>query len=178
MGSKEMATVRKFGTTMPQIGDATFLAETAVVVGDVEIGSRSSVWYGAVLRGDVFHIRVGNEVSIQDNTVVHVTGGKNPTYIGDRVTIGHAAVIHGCTIEASCIIGMGAIIMDQARIGRRCIVGAGALVTPGTEIPEGHLVVGSPARIKRELTESELDWIEQSADHYVELAHRYLADSQ
>jgi gamma-carbonic anhydrase len=173
-----MATVRRFGTKLPQIGDATFLAETAVVVGDVEIGARSSVWYGAVLRGDVFHIRVGNEVSIQDNTIVHVTGGRNATYIGDRVTIGHAAVIHGCTIDASCIIGMGAIIMDQARIGRRCIIGAGALVTPGTEIPEGHLVVGSPARIKRELTESELAWIEKSADHYVELAHRYLADAQ
>jgi gamma-carbonic anhydrase len=163
-----MATVRKFGTKMPQIGDATFLAETAVVIGDVEIGSRSSIWYGAVLRGDVFHIRVGSEVSIQDNTVVHVTSGKYATYIGDRVTVGHAAVIHGATIEERCIIGMGAIVMDQARIGKRCMIGAGALVTPGTDIPEGHLVVGAPARVKRPLSERELAWLDESADHYVE----------
>ena len=173
-----MATVRKFGTHTPQIGDATFLAETAVLIGDVQIGQRSSIWYGAVLRGDVFHIRVGSEVSIQDNAVVHVTSGTNATHIGDRVTIGHAAVIHGCTIGERCIIGMGAIVMDQARVGPRCMVGAGALVTPGTDIPEGHLVVGAPARVKRELTDSELAWIEESADHYVELAHRYLADAQ
>lgn len=173
-----MATVRKFGTKLPQIGDGTFMAETAVVIGDVEIGSRSSIWYGAVLRGDVFHIRVGSEVSIQDNTVVHVTSGKNASHIGDRVTVGHSAVIHGCTIEERCIIGMGAIVMDGAHIGKQCMVGAGALVTPGTEVPDGHLVVGSPARVKRKLSENELSWIEESADHYVELAHRYLADAQ
>lgn len=173
-----MATVRKFGAKKPQIGDATFLAETAVVIGDVVIGPRSSIWYGAVLRGDVFHIRIGSEVSIQDNTVVHVTSGKNATHVGDRVTVGHSAVLHGCTIEERCIIGMGAIVMDQARIGKRCMVGAGALVTPGTDVPEGHLVVGAPARVKRALTDSELAWIDESADHYVALAHRYLADAQ
>ncbi len=173
-----MATVRKFATSVPQIGDGAFLAETAVIIGDVHIGARSSVWYGAVLRGDVFHIRVGSEVSVQDNAVVHVTSGQNASHIGDRVTIGHSAVIHGCTIEERCIVGMGAIVMDQAHIGPRCMVGAGALVTPGTKVPEGHLVVGSPARVKRKLTDGELAWIEQSADHYVDLAHRYLADAQ
>jgi len=169
-----MAIVRPFRGITPRFGDGVFLAETAAVVGDVEIGARTSIWYGAVLRGDVFHIRVGAETSIQDNTVVHVTSGQHATLIGDRVTIGHSVVLHGCTIGDRCIIGMGAIILDRARIARHCIVGAGALVTPGTDIPEGHLVLGSPAKPRRPLTEDELAWIESSADHYVELAAAYL----
>lgn len=170
-----MAIIRSFKDITPTIGDGVFLAETASVVGDVHIGARTSVWYGAVLRGDVFHIRVGQECSIQDNAVVHVTSGVHPTLIGNRVTVGHSVVLHGCTVEDHCIIGMGAIVMDKARIGERCIVGAGALVTPGTDIPAGHLVIGSPARPKRKLTAKELDWIESSADHYVSLAAAYLA---
>jgi len=169
-----MAIVRPFRGITPRFGDGVFLAETAAVVGDVEIGARTSIWYGAVLRGDVFHIRVGAETSIQDNTVVHVTSGQHATLIGDRVTIGHSVVLHGCTIGDRCIIGMGAIILDRARIARHCIVGAGALVTPGTDIPEGHLVLGSPAKPRRPLTEDELAWIESSAAHYVELAAAYL----
>src|SRR5690606_27855923 len=145
------------------------------LVGDVEVGTRSSIWYGVVLRGDVFHIRIGDETSIQDNAVVHVTGGRHATVVGDRVTVGHSVVLHGCTIEDECIIGMGAIVMDRARVGRKCIVGAGALVTPGTDIPEGQLVIGSPARAKRPLTDDELEWIRSSAAHYVTLAGRYLA---
>ncbi|HET6612464.1 MAG TPA: gamma carbonic anhydrase family protein [Kofleriaceae bacterium] len=160
----------------PKIGDGTFIAETAVLVGDVEVGARSSIWYGAVLRGDVFHIRIGDEVSIQDNTVVHVTGGEHPTIVEDRVTVGHGVILHGCTVRERCIIGMGAIVMDRARIGRQCIVGAGALVTPGTDIPDGHLVIGSPARPKRALSAEELAWIESSADHYVDLAAVTLAE--
>jgi gamma-carbonic anhydrase len=170
-----MATIRSYAGKAPVIGEGTFVAETAVVVGDVEVGSRSSLWYGVVLRGDVFHIRIGSETSIQDNTVVHVTGGRHPTLVGDRVTVGHSVVLHGCVVEDECIIGMGAIVMDQARVGARCIVGAGALVTPGTEIPEGHLVIGSPARPKRKLSREELEWIRSSADHYVSLGERYLA---
>lgn len=169
-----MALIRSFDGKTPAVGEGTFLAETATLVGDVEVGSRSSVWYGVVLRGDVYHIRIGDEVSIQDNSVVHVTSGRHATIVGDRVTVGHSAVLHGCTISDQCIIGMGAVVMDKAVIGKNCIVGAGALVTPGTVIPDGHLVIGSPARAKRELTDDELRWVATSATHYVELAQRYL----
>jgi carbonic anhydrase/acetyltransferase-like protein (isoleucine patch superfamily) len=168
--------IRSFAGKTPVLGDACFVAETAVVIGDVEVGARSSLWYGVVLRGDVHHIRIGEEVSVQDNTVVHVTSGQHPTIVGDRVTIGHAVVLHGCTVGDECLIGMGAIIMDRAVIGRNCVVGAGALVTPGTEIPEGHLALGSPAKVSRPLTEDELRWVSTSAKHYVDLAERYLAE--
>jgi len=170
-----MAIIRTFNGIAPRIGAGVFLAETAAVIGDVAVGDRTSIWYGTVLRGDVFHIRIGAECSIQDNTVVHVTSGKHATTLGDRVTVGHSAVLHGCTIGDHCLIGMGAIILDRARIGRRCIVGAGALVTPGSDIPEGQLVLGTPAKPKRPLTDEELAWIESSADHYVALAAAYLA---
>jgi gamma-carbonic anhydrase len=169
-----MPLIRSFGDKHPIIGADTFVAETAVLVGDVRVGARSSLWYGTVLRGDVYHIRIGDDTSIQDNTVVHVTSGRHATQIGDRVTVGHSAVLHGCTIEDDCIIGMGAVIMDRAHIGRFCVVGAGALVTPDTVIEEGQLVVGSPARTKRALTDDERSWIRSSAQHYVELARRYL----
>ncbi len=169
-----MPLLRSFGDKHPVIGPDTFVAETAVVIGDVQVGARSSLWYGTVLRGDVFHIRVGDDTSIQDNTVVHVTSGHYATSVGSRVTVGHSAVLHGCTIEDDCIIGMGAVIMDRASIGRFCVIGAGALVTPGTVIEDGQLVVGSPARAKRELTADERGWIQSSAQHYVELARRYL----
>src|SRR5205814_3778882 len=129
-----------------------FIAETATVIGDVAIGARSSVWFGAVIRGDVFHIRIGDETSIQDNTVIHVTHDRYPTQVGNRVTVGHGVILHGCTVRDLVIVGMGAVILDQAEVGERCIVGAGALITPGTRIPAGHLVVGAPARVKRPLT--------------------------
>jgi carbonic anhydrase/acetyltransferase-like protein (isoleucine patch superfamily) len=170
-----MALIRPFGDKHPVIGDSTFVAENAVVVGDVQVGRRSSLWYGTVLRGDSYHIRIGDEVSIQDNTVVHVTSGRHATVVGDRVTIGHSVVLHGCMIGSDCIVGMGAIIMDKAAIGDFCVVGAGALVTPGTVIEDGQLVVGSPARAKRALTDEERTWIRTSAQHYVELAARYIA---
>jgi carbonic anhydrase/acetyltransferase-like protein (isoleucine patch superfamily) len=169
-----MPVIRPFGDVHPVVGEATFVAETAVLIGDVEVGRRSSVWYGTVLRGDVFHIRIGDEVSLQDNTVVHVTAGRHPTTVGSRVTVGHSVVLHGCTIGDDCIIGMGAVVMDRAHIGNDCIVGAGALVTPGTIIEPGQLVLGSPARAKRALTEEERAWIRSSAQHYVELSARYL----
>jgi carbonic anhydrase/acetyltransferase-like protein (isoleucine patch superfamily) len=169
-----MPLIRSFGDKHPVIGADTFVAENAVVVGDVRVGAQSSLWYGTVLRGDVYHIRIGDDTSIQDNTVVHVTSGRHATSVGDRVTVGHSAVLHGCTIEDDCIIGMGAVIMDRAHIGRFCVVGAGALVTPDTVIEEGQLVVGSPARTKRALTGDERSWIRSSAQHYVELARRYL----
>ena len=172
-----MAFIRSYKGVTPEFAEDTFIAETAALIGDVKIGSRSSVWYGTVLRGDGFHIRIGDEVSIQDNSVIHVTSGVNPSTVGNQVSIGHSCVLHGCTIGNLCIIGMGAIIMDRAQVGDRCIVGAGALVTPGTDIPPGHLVLGSPARAKRELTQAEIAWIESSSKHYVEVAASYLAGS-
>lgn len=169
-----MAIVRRFGDKTPQVGDGTFVADTAVLVGDVIVGARTSIWYGAVLRGDVFYIRIGDETSIQDNAVVHVTHGRHAAIVGNRVTVGHSVNLHGCTIRDRCIIGMGSIILDAAEVGERCIIGAGSLVTVGTKIPPGTLAWGSPARPKRDLTAEELSWLDVSADHYVEMARAYL----
>ena len=173
-----MPIIRSFDNKHPDIGENCFIAETAVLIGDLKIGARSSVWYGVVLRGDVHYIRIGEEVSVQDNTVIHVTSGRHATVVGDRVTIGHSVVLHGCTIGDQSLIGMGAVIMDRAIVGNNCVVGAGALVTPGTEIPDGHLALGSPAKVSRRLTDEELQWISSSSTHYVELSARYLADDE
>jgi len=170
-----MAIVRSYDGKTPQIGDGVFLAETAAVIGDVIIGDGSSVWYGSVVRGDVMPIRIGAHTSIQDNTVVHVTSHVSGTVVGDRVTVGHNVILHACTVEDECIIGMGSILLDGVRVGRHCIVGAGALVTPGTNVPEGSMVLGSPARVKRPLSDDERARIAGNAEHYVELARRYLA---
>ncbi len=168
--------IRAFRGIAPQIDPTAFIAENATIIGDVHVGARSSVWFGAVLRGDVFHIRIGEDTSIQDNSVIHVTHSQHATQVGSKVTVGHSVTLHGCTVGDLCIVGMGAVILDQAEVGDRCIVGAGALVTPGTKIPAGHLAVGSPARPKRALTDEELTWLEASALHYVELAKRYAED--
>lgn len=170
------ATIRTFDGKRPVIGRGAFLAETCAVIGDVEIGEESSIWYGTVVRGDVMPIRIGARTSVQDNTVVHVTAGRYGTTIGDDCTIGHAALIHACTIEDGCLIGMGAIILDGVRIGRGSLVGAGALVTPGTDIPPGSLVIGSPAKVKRTLNDKEREQIAHGAAHYVEVTRRYLAE--
>jgi carbonic anhydrase/acetyltransferase-like protein (isoleucine patch superfamily) len=170
------AVVRRHGSHRPTLGVGVFLAETAAIIGDVVLGDGASVWYGAVLRGDVNPIRVGARTSIQDNTVVHVTAGYQGTAIGADVTVGHGAILHACVIEDECLIGMGSIILDGARIGRGSLVGAGALVTPGTDIPPGSLVIGSPARVKRPTNEVEREQIRLGALHYVELARRYLAE--
>ncbi len=171
-----MGLVRTFAGTSPRIAPGVFLAETCAVIGDVEIGEDSSVWYGVTIRGDVMPIRIGARTNIQDNTVLHVTSGKYGTTIGNDCTIGHAAIIHACEIEDRCLIGMGAIILDGARVGRGSLVGAGALVTPGTVIPPESLVIGSPAKVKRPINAAEREQIEYGARHYVELGHQYLAD--
>jgi carbonic anhydrase/acetyltransferase-like protein (isoleucine patch superfamily) len=170
-----MTIVRGYGGKTPVLGEGVFLAESAALIGDVVVGARSSIWYGAVVRGDVMPIRIGADVSIQDNSVIHVTSERFGTTVGDRVTVGHRVILHGCTVSDDCIIGMGSIVMDEARIGNHCIVGAGALVTPGTDIPDGSLVVGAPARVKRPLTDEERAWIRHSAGHYVDLGAAYLA---
>jgi carbonic anhydrase/acetyltransferase-like protein (isoleucine patch superfamily) len=168
--------IRGFAGLHPRVDPTAFIADSATVIGDVVVGARSSIWFGAVLRGDVFHIRIGDETSIQDNSVVHVTHGKHATVVGSRVTVGHGVTLHGCTIGDGCIVGMGAVVLDEAKVGEGSIVGAGALVTPGTEIPPRHLAVGTPARVKRPLTDDELAWLADSAKHYVDLIARYSAD--
>lgn len=161
----------------PTLGSGVFLAETCAVIGDVVIGEDSSIWYSTVVRGDVMPIRIGARTSIQDNTVIHVTSDRFGTTIGDDCTIGHSAIIHACIVEDFCLIGMGAILLDGCRIGRGSLVGAGALVTPGTDIPPNSLVVGSPAKVKREVSDKEREQIRYGASHYVELARRYLAEA-
>jgi carbonic anhydrase/acetyltransferase-like protein (isoleucine patch superfamily) len=150
--------------------------EGATILGDVELGEDASVWPGVVLRGDVNFIRVGARTNLQDGTVVHVTTATHPAIIGDDVTVGHRAVLHGCTVEERCLIGIGAIVLDGAVIGPDAMVGAGALVPPGAVVPPGTLVLGAPARPKRPLTPEEIEGLRRSAAHYVELAGRYRAD--
>jgi carbonic anhydrase/acetyltransferase-like protein (isoleucine patch superfamily) len=169
------AIVRGYAGKHPRIGDRVFLAETCAVIGDVVVGADSSIWYSTVLRGDVMPIQIGARTSMQDGTVVHVTAGRFGTIVGDDCTIGHSAILHACTVEDFCLIGMGSTILDGARIGRGSLVGAGALVTPGTDIPPGSLVLGMPARVVRPINQKERDQIEYGAAHYVELARRYLA---
>jgi carbonic anhydrase/acetyltransferase-like protein (isoleucine patch superfamily) len=169
------AVIRSHDGKHPRIGKGVFLAETCAVIGNVVIGDQSSVWYSAVLRGDSMSIQIGARTSIQDGTIVHITTDRFGTTVGDDCTIGHAVILHGCTIENFCLIGMGSTILDGARVGRGSLVGAGALVTPGTDIPPGSLVLGSPARVVRPVNQRELGEIEFGATHYVEQARRYLA---
>ncbi len=167
--------IRSFAGKLPVIGHGVFLAETSAVIGDVEIGEESSIWYSTVVRGDVMPIRIGARTSVQDGTVIHVTAGRFGTTIGADCTIGHNAIVHACTVEDLCLIGMGSILLDGVRIGRGSLVGAGALVTPGTDIPPGSLVIGSPARVKRPINDRERDQIVYGAAHYVSLTRSYLA---
>lgn len=167
--------VLAFGDARPRIAESCFVAPTAAVIGDVEIGEGSSVWFGAVVRGDVFHIRIGARTNIQDNSVIHVTTGRHPTLIGNDVTVGHRVLLHGCTVEDGALIGMGAIVMDRAVVGRGTLVAAGTLVTEGVVLPPGMLVLGAPARVKRPLSDEEKKHLSESASGYVELAARYRA---
>ena len=157
----------------PQIHSSAFIARDAVLLGDVTVGKNSSVWYQCVLRGDINSIKIGNHTNIQDGTVVHLAD-RFGTEVGDWVTVGHKALLHACTVEDEVLIGMGAIVMDGAVIGARSIVGAGALVTPGTEIPSGSLVLGSPAKVRRKLTEAEQGEIKVWAQRYVATSREYL----
>lgn len=151
----------------PEYDSSTFIAESAAVIGDVRLGRQSSVWYNAVIRGDVNWIRIGAQSNVQDGAVVHVTHGTAPTRIGDLVTIGHSAVVHGCTIEDACLIGIGAVILDHAVIGEGSLVGARALVTGRTVIPPRSLVMGSPARVVRELRDEEVASVRENGMNYV-----------
>ena len=159
---------------MPRVHPSAYIDESAQVIGDVEIAEESSVWMTVVIRGDVHRIRIGRRSNVQDGTVVHVMKDTHATTIGDDVTIGHAAVIHGCTIEDRCLIGMGAILLNGAHVGRDSIVAAGTLVVEGMEIPPRSLVMGSPARLKRSLTDAEVAEIQMYADRYVQYRLDYM----
>lgn len=158
---------------VPQFDATNFIAPTASVIGDVMLGEGASIWFNATVRGDVNWIRIGTASNVQDGCVVHVTNRTAPTQIGDGVTIGHGAIVHGCTVEDQVLIGMGAIVMDHAVIGEGSIVGAGALVTARTEVPPGSLVLGQPARAVRTLSDEEIGGIQTYADHYLRYSAIY-----
>ena len=163
-----------FLTKEPTLADDVFIAPGATVVGDVRLGSRSSVWYGCVLRGDINFIQIGEGTNVQDGSIVHLDDDY-PAVVGDYVTIGHAAVIHACIVEDECLIGMNATILDGAVVGRRSIVGAGSLVLQGMKIPSGSLVAGVPAKVKRLLSEEEQDALKPWAEKYVAVAAAHAA---
>lgn len=165
--------IAAFGERAPVVDASAIVFEGATVVGRVVLGAASSVWFGAIVRGDVDDVTIGARSNVQDRAVIHVTTKRFETRIGDEVTIGHAAVLHGCTVRDRVLIGIGAIVLDGAEIGEDCMIGAGALVTPGTKIPAGHLAVGSPARVKRPLEQAELDHLRRSAANYVALSAHY-----
>lgn len=167
------SSVLGFKGAEPKFEGPVFIACGAHVIGNLTIGEYSNIWFNTVVRADENWIKVGKYTNIQDNSVVHITHESAPTSIGDYVTIGHNAIIHGCTIESYSLIGMGAIVLDKAVIPRNSLVAAGAVVPPGKEYPEGHLILGNPAKAIRKLTEKELAYFEYSAKHYVELAQAY-----
>ncbi|HEX8180682.1 MAG TPA: gamma carbonic anhydrase family protein [Pyrinomonadaceae bacterium] len=165
--------IRPFRGKHPQIHPTAYIAETAVVIGDVEIGAESSVWFGAVVRGDVYYIRIGARTNIQDGTVIHVTNGTHATILEDEVTVGHNATLHGCHVERGCLVGMGSIVMDGVRVGAQSLIAAGALVAPGTQIPPRSLVMGVPARVKRPLTAEEVAGLDVYWQNYIEYTKQY-----
>ena len=165
--------IRSFKGNQPQLAQGVFVADSALVLGQVELGQRSSVWYGSVVRGDVNTITIGQGTNIQDRCVVHVTRKTHPTVIGDQVTVGHGAIIHGCVVGHRCLVGMGSIIIDGAELGEECLLAAGALVTPGKRFPARSMLVGSPARVKGTVSDEDVRWILDSSEHYAELARHH-----
>lgn len=161
------------GDVRPTLGRDVFVADSASVIGDVHLGDEASVWFGAVLRGDYYPIRVGARTNVQDNSVVHITADEAPTTIGDDVTVGHAAIIHGCTLGDRCLIGMGSVVLDGAVVGDDCFVAAGSLIAPGTIVPAGSFVLGRPARVKRPVETREIEWARNAARHYVGYARDF-----
>ena len=168
--------IRTFQGMAPRVAGSAFIEETAVIVGDVVLGEDSSVWFHAVVRGDVHYIRIGDRTNVQDLSMLHVTHDTHPLVIGNDVTVGHHVVLHGCTVKDRVLIGMGAIIMDGAVVGEDCVVGAGALVTERTIVPPRSLILGSPAKVARPVTDEELAWIRESAKNYVRYARQYLEE--
>jgi carbonic anhydrase/acetyltransferase-like protein (isoleucine patch superfamily) len=164
--------IMSFKGKRPEISDTALIADSADVIGDVEIGDFSSVWFGAVIRGDRNKIKIGNRTSIQDNVVIHIDP-ENRVEIGDNVSIGHGAVLHGCRIEDNVLIGMNSTVLNGAEIGKNSIVGANALISEGKKFPENSLIIGVPGKVKRETEKSEIKAIEENAAEYVEFVKEY-----
>jgi len=166
--------IKTFGEISPLIGSDVYIAENAIVIGNVTLGNEVNIWFGTVIRGDMHYIKIGDRTNIQDNSVIHVTTDISPTNIGSGVTVGHGAIIHGCTIEDDCMIGMGAIVMDDAIVGKGSLIGAGALVPPKMKIPPKSLVVGTPGKIIREVSNEEYEMIIERPGEYISLAVKYI----
>lgn len=164
--------LRPYRGAAPKVAASAYIDPSAQVIGDVEVGERSSVWPNAVVRGDVEKIRIGNETNVQDNAVLHADEGV-PLVLGDRVTVGHSVVLHGCLVEDDALIGIGAIVLNGARIGRGSVVAAGALVSEGAEVPPGSLIMGVPGKVRRPVTEEERQRFRVNAEHYVALCRAY-----
>ncbi|MFN7922515.1 MAG: gamma carbonic anhydrase family protein [Bryobacteraceae bacterium] len=165
--------IRSFRGKTPQIPDSAYVDPSAQVIGDVVIGERSSIWPNATVRGDVHSIRIGDESNIQDNSVLHADFPDFPLNIGNRVTVGHSVVLHGCTIGDGALIGIGAIVLNGAKIGKGAVIAAGALISEGAEVPDYSLVMGVPGKVRREITPEERERFQVNCDHYLELCEEY-----
>ena len=165
--------IRPFRGVHPQIPESAYVDVSAQVIGDVHLGEQSSVWCNAVLRGDMFYIRIGDRTNIQDNCVVHTRTGSHPTILEDEVTVGHSVTLHGCHVERGALIGIGSIVLDDARVGAQSLVAAGSLISPGSIIPPRSLVMGIPARVKRQLSDEEVAGLDAFWKNYVEYVPKY-----
>jgi carbonic anhydrase/acetyltransferase-like protein (isoleucine patch superfamily) len=168
--------IRPHRGRLPRVHSSVFIDDSAQVIGDVEIGEDSSIWMCVVVRGDVNAIRIGRRTNIQDGTIVHVMHKTHPTTLGDNVTIGHGALVHGCTVEDRCLIGMGAILLNGSHVGTESIIAAGTLLPEGMKVPPRSLVMGSPGKVKRSLTDEEVASIQSYADRYVGYRLDYMGD--
>ena len=168
--------IYSFKGILPQIAASAFIENSAHIIGDVQIGEQSSVWFNCVLRGDVFPIRIGHHTNVQDGTIIHVTSDQFATIVGNYVTIGHGVILHGCQIHDHSLIGIGSIILDEAVVGEGSLIAAGSLVPPGMVIPPRSLVMGTPAKVRRELTDAEVARQNENWQHYVELKEIYLSE--
>src|SRR6266446_9797349 len=170
--------IRPFCDIHPQIHPTAFIADGAQVIGDVHVGEQASVWFGTVARGDMFYIRIGDRTNVQDNCVLHTRTGEKPMILEDEVTVGHSVTLHGCYVEHGSLIGIGSIVLDDARVGAQSLVAAGSLISPGTIIPPRSLVMGMPARAKRQLTDEEVASLARFWQNYVEYSLAYLSEKE
>lgn len=165
--------IRPFRGVHPQIHPTAYVEPSAQVIGDVHLGEEASIWCNCTIRGDIHYIRIGDRANVQDNSVIHVRNGSHPTILEAEVTVGHSATLHGCYVERGCLVGIGAILLDDVRIGEMSLVAAGSLVSPGTIIPPRSLVMGFPAKVKRPLTDKEVSDLEVFWKNYVEYTREY-----
>jgi carbonic anhydrase/acetyltransferase-like protein (isoleucine patch superfamily) len=170
--------IRPFRGIHPQIHPTAFIADSAQVIGDVHVGEQASIWFSTVVRGDMFYIRIGDRTNVQDNCVLHTRTGEKPMILEAEVTVGHSVTLHGCYVEHGSLIGIGSIVLDDVRVGAQSLVAAGSLISPGTIIPPRSLVMGSPGRVKRPLTDEEVAGLAKYWQNYVEYSKFYLTERE